>query len=204
MFFFFFYQLANEKFSFTLRYNRNKELLFFFKNVLHKSVSNIYLSAFFFMTLNRELQNEEQTVVSNRRALHEYFILEHYEAGIALQGTEVKSLRAGKASLQESYVAIENGEAWLLHAHINPFDFGNINNHEPKRKRKLLLTKRELFKLANKTDAQGFTIIPLRIYFKAGKAKVEIAVARGKHHFDKRHAIKEREVERDIRRKFAN
>ncbi|MBS4027858.1 MAG: SsrA-binding protein SmpB [Ignavibacteriales bacterium] len=156
------------------------------------------------MALNRELQNEEKTVVSNRRALHDYFVTESYEAGIELKGTEVKSLRAGKASLQESYAVIENGEVWLLNSHINPFEFGNINNHEPLRKRRLLLNSREIFKLKSKTTTQGYTLIPLRIYFKNNRAKVELAVAKGKHHHDKREAIKEREVERDIRRKFAN
>ena len=122
----------------------------------------------------------------------------------SLHGTEVKSLRGGKASLQESYAFVENGEVWLVNAHINPFDFGNINNHEPLRRRKLLLNKREIIKLKNKSTTQGYTLIPLRIYFKNNRAKVELAIAKGKHHHDKREAIKEREVERDIRRKFAN
>ncbi len=156
------------------------------------------------MALNRELQNEEKTIVSNRRALHDYFVTESIETGIVLHGTEVKSLRGGKASLQESYAFVENGEVWLVNAHINPFDFGNINNHEPLRRRKLLLNKREITKLKNKSTTQGYTLIPLRIYFKNNRAKVELAIAKGKHHHDKREAIKEREVERDIRRKFAN
>ena len=146
----------------------------------------------------------EKTVVSNRRALHEYFILENYEAGIALKGTEVKSLRAGLASLQESYAIVENDEVWLINAHINPFEHGNINNHEPLLKIKLLLSKREIRKIFHKTENTGMTLIPLRIYFKNSYAKIELGVAKGKHHYDKRETIKKREVTRDLQRRFAS
>jgi SsrA-binding protein len=145
----------------------------------------------------------EKNVVTNRRARHEYFILESYEAGLALKGTEVKSLRAGSANLQDGYVTVRRGELWLSGMHISPFEKGNINNHDPLRDRKLLLHAKEIRKLAGRLQEKGLALIPLRIYFRKNIAKVEIGLCRGKKFFDKRETIKKREVERQIRRDFA-
>lgn len=145
---------------------------------------------------------EEKVVVTNRKAFHEYFILETYEAGIVLKGTEVKSLRAGQANLQDCYAWVNNGEIWLIGMHISPFEKGNINNHDPKRERKLLLHRSEIRKLIGVTSKKGMTLVPLRVYFKNNIAKVEIGVARSKRSYDKREAIKKREVEREMRRQF--
>lgn len=147
-----------------------------------------------------EQSTEETVVVTNRKAFHDYLIQETYEAGIALKGTEVKSLRAGQASLQDCYARVDNGELWLVGMHISPFEKGNINNHDPKRDRKLLLHKSEIRKLIGATSKKGMTLIPLRVYFKNNIAKVEIGVARSKRAYDKREAIKRREVEREVRR----
>ena len=146
---------------------------------------------------------EEKVVVTNRKALHDYFVDETYEVGIALKGTEVKSLRAGQANLQESYGVIKGGEVWLVGMHISPFEKGNINNHDPKRERKLLLHKNEIRKLLGTTARKGFTLIPLKVYFKKNIVKVDLAVARGKKSYDKREAIAKREAERELRRKYA-
>jgi SsrA-binding protein len=145
----------------------------------------------------------EKNVVTNRKAFHDYFILETYEAGIALKGTEVKSLRQGNANLQDSYAAIKNGEVWLHNMHISPFEKGNINNHEPKRDRKLLLHKQEIRRLVGKVSEKGLTLVPLRIYFKNKVAKVELGLAKGKKQYDKREAIARRDAERQVRRLFA-
>ncbi len=145
----------------------------------------------------------ERPIVTNRKALHEYFILDRFEAGIALKGTEVKSLRQGGANLQDGYATIRNGEVWLIGLHISPFEKGNINNHDPRRDRKLLLHKKEIRKLVGKTSDKGLTLIPLKMYFKNNIVKVELAVARGKRLYDKREAIAKREVERRLRREFA-
>ncbi|UCH79585.1 MAG: SsrA-binding protein SmpB [Nitrospiraceae bacterium] len=142
----------------------------------------------------------EQTVTKNRKAYHDYFIQESYEAGIALLGTEVKSLRDGRANLKDSYAVIKNGEAFLLNCHISPYSHGNMQNHDPVRTRKLLFHKKEISKLWGKTSQQGLTLIPLRIYFKDGKAKVEIGVAKGKRQYEKRDSVKEREAKREIER----
>ena len=147
--------------------------------------------------------SREKVVVSNRKAYHDYFILESYEAGIALKGTEVKSLRERNASLQDSYAVIRNGEVVLVGMHINPFEKGNINNHDPKRERKLLMHRREIRRLFGKVADKGLTLIPLRIYFKKNIAKAEIGLARGKKEYDKRETIKKREVEREMRRSHA-
>jgi len=140
----------------------------------------------------------EQIVTKNRKAYHDYFIQETYEAGIMLVGTEVKSLREGKANLKESYALIKNEEIFLLNCHISPYSHGNLQNHDPLRTRKLLLHKREINKLWAKTSQQGLTLIPLKLYFKDGKAKVEIGLAKGKRQYEKRESIKEREVKREI------
>jgi SsrA-binding protein len=138
--------------------------------------------------------------IHNRRALHEYFITAKLECGIALLGSEVKSLRAGKAQLQEAFARIENGQLVLHGCHIDPYEQASIRNHEPLRERRLLAHKREIKKLADETRERGTTLIPLAIYFKNGRAKVEIGVARGKQHHDKRQSIKKKEMEREMRK----
>ena len=138
--------------------------------------------------------------IHNRRATHEYFITHKLECGIALVGSEVKSLRAGKAQLQEAFARIENGELILHGCHIDPYENASILGHEPLRERKLLAHRREIKKLANETADRGTTLIPLAIYFKDGRAKVEIGVARGKQHQDKRQSIKKREMDREMRK----
>jgi len=150
-----------------------------------------------------ESESDEKTVVTNRKAFHDYSILETYEAGIALKGTEVKSLRQSNANLQDSYAEIKKGEVWLHGMHISPFEKGNINNHDPKRDRKLLLHKNEIRRLIGRAVEKGLTLVPLRVYFKNNRAKVELALARGKKSYDKREAIAKREIERDLRRRFA-
>jgi SsrA-binding protein len=139
-----------------------------------------------------------KVVCQNRKAYHDYHIEETIEAGIALLGTEVKSLRDGKANLKDSYVLMKEGEAFLLNCHISPYSHGNILNHEPLRTRKLLMHREEIDKLSGKAAAKGYTLIPLKIYFKDSRAKVEIGVARGKRLFEKRETIKEREAKREI------
>jgi SsrA-binding protein len=145
----------------------------------------------------------ERVVATNRKARHEYFLLETFEAGIALKGTEVKSLREGKASLQESYATIKNGEVWLVDMHVSPYERGAVDAHEPTRMRKLLLHKKEIRRLLGKLTEKGLTLVPTRVYFKNGIAKVELALARGKRAYDKREAIKRREAQREVERHFA-
>ena len=144
----------------------------------------------------------EKIVASNRRARHEFFILETIEAGIALQGSEIKSIRAGQISLAEAYVRIDGNEAWLEDAHIAPYEQASINNHEPLRPRKLLLHTSEIRKLWNTVRQKGVTIIPLSVYMKNGRAKVEIAVAKGKKLYDKRAEIAKRDSQREIDRQL--
>ncbi len=139
-------------------------------------------------------------VAENKKAYHDYFIEETFEAGLVLLGTEVKALREGRANLKDSYVIIKNNEAFLLNCHIGPYSHGNITNHEPLRTRKLLLHRREIERLRGKSQQRGYTIIPLKIYFKKNRAKLEIGLARGKRLFEKREAIKEREAKREIAR----
>jgi SsrA-binding protein len=144
-----------------------------------------------------------RVVSTNRKALHDYFIDETYEAGIVLQGSEIKSVRAGRVSLKEAYVRIDDSlEAWLVDAHIAPYESASHFNHEPRRPRKLLLHKQEILRLWNKVRQKGVAIVPLRMYLKDGKAKVEIAVARGKKKYDKRAEIARREMEREIQREL--
>jgi len=142
----------------------------------------------------------EKVIATNRKAYHDYHILEKYEAGMSLVGTEVKSLREGRANLKDSYALIKDGEAFLFNCHISPYSHGNIQNHDPLRTRKLLLHTKEIDKLWGKTAQQGFTLVPLKIYFKNGKAKVEIGVAKGKKQYEKRASIKEKEAKREIER----
>ena len=139
----------------------------------------------------------EKLIASNKKALHDYFVLQKLEAGLALTGTEVKSLRDGRANLKDSYVTFRGGEAYLFGAHISPYSHGNIQNHEPERTRKLLLHRRELDKLHSAATEKGLTIVPLRLYFKGNRVKVEIAVVRGKKQYDKRESEKKRELDRE-------
>jgi len=142
----------------------------------------------------------QRVSISNRKARHDYFIIETLEAGIVLKGTEVKSLRQGNANLQDSYADLRNGEVWLEGMHINPYEHGNINNHEPRRKRKLLLQKKQIRKLIGGLKEKGLTLVPLSVYFKGPYAKVELALARGKKSYDKREAVAKRESDRHIAR----
>jgi SsrA-binding protein len=138
--------------------------------------------------------------ISNRKARHDYFIIEAFEAGIVLTGTEVKSLRQGNANLQDSYAELRSGEVWLEGMHINPYEHGSIYNHEPRRKRKLLLQKKQIRKLLGGLKEKGLTLVPLSVYFKGPYAKVELALARGKKSYDKREAIAKRESDRNLAR----
>jgi SsrA-binding protein len=141
-------------------------------------------------------------IAQNKKARHDYFIEDTYEAGLALSGTEVKSCRAGKVSLSDAYAVVKSGEAWLLQCHISPYSHGNRANHDPLRARKLLLHRSEIEKLDIKVSQEGRTLVPLRLYFKHGLAKAEIAVAKGKKRYDRRHSIAEREAERRMRREL--
>ena len=142
-----------------------------------------------------------KVVVTNRKAGFEYFLLERFEAGLSLQGSEIKSIRAGQMSIVESYVDIENGkDAWLIEAHIAPYEQANRFNHDPKRKRRLLLHKKEIRELWNGVKQKGMTIVPTRVYLKDGRAKIEIALARGKKAYDKRAAIAKRDQAREQER----
>jgi SsrA-binding protein len=143
-----------------------------------------------------------KTVATNRKARHEYFILETFEAGIALQGSEIKSIRAGQISLGEAYIRIDGQEAWLEDAHIAPYEQANRFNHEPRRSRKLLLHHKEINHLWNEVRQKGITIIPLSVYLKEGRAKVEIAMAKGKKLYDKRAALAKRDAQREIDRQL--
>ncbi|MFH2102120.1 MAG: SsrA-binding protein SmpB [Chloroflexota bacterium] len=141
-----------------------------------------------------------KVVAKNRKASFEYFLYEHFEAGLSLQGSEIKSIRAGQVSLAEAYVRVEGRQAWLMDAHIAPYDQANRYNHEPRRPRKLLLHKKEIRELWDAVRQQGVTIVPTRMYLKQGRAKVEIALARGKKHYDKRQTIAKRDADREIAR----
>lgn len=146
-------------------------------------------------------EQTERVVVTNRKAYHDYFIEEKLEAGIVLQGTEVKSLRDGRANLQDAYASVKDGEVFLYNCHISPYSHGNIMNHDPTRVRKLLLHKKEIDKLIGKTQLKGLTLVPLRIYFSTrGHAKVELGLAKGKKLYDRRESIKAREAGREVER----
>jgi SsrA-binding protein len=147
-------------------------------------------------------EDTEKNITVNRKARHEYAILQTIEAGIVLVGTEVKSLRQGKANLVDGYAKVENGEVWLVNAHIGEYTQGNINNHDPRRERKLLLNKSEIRKLIGKTREKGLTLIPLRLYFKNGKVKVELALAKGKKVYDKRRDIAKKDFQREQERRI--
>lgn len=139
----------------------------------------------------------EKLIASNKKALHDYFVVQKVEAGLVLTGTELKSLRDGKAQLKDAYVIFKNDEAWLFGAHISPYTHGNLQNHDPERTRKLLLHRRELDKLKGQTTEKGLSIVPLRLYFKGSRVKAEIAVVRGKKQYDKRDTEKAREADRE-------
>src|SRR5215210_8717004 len=142
---------------------------------------------------------EVKLLLANRAAYHEYHILNTYEAGVVFKGTEVKSVRAGQIQLKESYVAVRDGEAWLFNAHISPYAYGNRENHDPTRTRKLLLHRREIEKLAEAATVKGMTLVVTRVYLKGGRVKLEVGVARGKKLYDKRETEMRRTVERETR-----
>jgi SsrA-binding protein len=151
--------------------------------------------------MSKETDDQYTVIATNRKAYHDYFIEEKFEAGIVLQGTEVKSLRDGRVNLQDSYASVRAGEVFLHHCHISPYSHGNIMNHDPMRVRKLLLHKKEIDKVMGKTQLKGLTLIPLRIYFsKRGHAKVELGLAKGKKLHDRRDTIKAREAGREVER----
>ncbi|HNS02794.1 MAG TPA: SsrA-binding protein SmpB [Anaerolineae bacterium] len=141
-----------------------------------------------------------KVLAANRKARHEYIIEESIEAGIALSGTEIKSIRTGRANLQDSFALIRGGEVWLLNAHISPYEHGNRENHEPRRERKLLLHRREIDRLAGRVQEKGWTLVPLDIHLRNGRAKVQLGIARGKKQYDKRETIAKRDYDREMRR----
>ena len=142
--------------------------------------------------------------INNKKAYHDYFILETYEAGIVLQGTEIKSIRVNGANIKDSYAIVKNNEVFLLNMHISHYEQGNIFNHDETRTRKLLLNKKEIKKIKDKIDLEGNTLVPLKLYFKNGKAKILIGIAKGKKNYDKRETIKERDIKREIAKDFKN
>lgn len=144
--------------------------------------------------------SKDKIITTNKKAFHEYHIFETFQAGIVLTGTEIKSIRAGRVNLKDSFARIENGEVWLYSSHISPYDMGNIYNHEPERKRKLLLTKEEIRKLIGKTKESGNTLIPLKLYLSNGWAKIEIGLAKGKKLYDKREAKAQKDTKREVER----
>ncbi len=145
-----------------------------------------------------------KVIATNRKASHDYFLEDRLEAGIALQGSEIKSLRASQVSLREAYVRTDGQEVWLVNAHIAPYDPASRLNHDPRRERKLLLHRREIARLFEQVRQRGYTLIPTRIYLSGGRAKVEVALARGKRQYDKRREIADREAERDLRRALSH
>lgn len=144
----------------------------------------------------------DRVVVQNRKARHEYHVLSTWEAGMVLQGTEVKSLRAGKGNLQDAFARVDNGEVWLYNFHISPYEQGNRFNHDPLRPRKLLLHNSEIRKMIGSVQEKGLTLVPLDVHFSGGKAKVNLALVRGKQLHDKRESIKERDQQREMQRGF--
>ena len=143
------------------------------------------------------MSESDKEILTNRAAYHEYHILDKFEAGVVLKGTEVKSVMSGRIQLKESYVTVKDGELWLFNAHISHYSHGNINNHEPLRTRKLLLHRREIEKLERETTLKGMTLVVTQIYWKNGRIKFEIGLAKGKKLYDKRETLKNRDIERD-------
>lgn len=146
------------------------------------------------------MSEDRKVVATNRRARHNYDIVDVFEAGIVLRGSEVKSLRAGQVQLKDAYATIRNGELWLENAHIAPYSFASGGGHDPERSRKLLLHRREIDRLIGKVNEQGLTLIPLQVYFTSGKAKIELALAKGRRTYDKRRKLAEREQKREMDR----
>ena len=144
-------------------------------------------------------QKDEKVLTFNRQASHNYQLLERFEAGVVLTGTEVKSARDGRVNLRDSYATLKEGEVWLLHCHINPYSHGGFSNHDPTRSRKLLLHKEEIRRLIGKVRQRGLTMVPTRMYLKRGRIKVELALAKGKHSYDKREAERRRQAEKEAR-----
>ena len=142
--------------------------------------------------------------IQNKKAKFDYEILDAYEAGIVLTGTEIKSIREGKAQLKDSYAVIRNGEIFLLNMHISHYEQGNIFNHDETRTRKLLLHKKEILKLRDRVEIEGLTLVPIKLYFKGNKAKILIGIAKGKKTYDKRESIKKRDIDRDLKKQFKN
>ncbi|EKD88423.1 MAG: SsrA-binding protein [uncultured bacterium] len=143
---------------------------------------------------------ETKSIAKNRKAEFEYFLLEHFESGIALQGSEIKSIRAGQVSLQEAYVEVKEDSAWLVEAHIANYNPASYNNHDPKRNRQLLLHKKEIRKLWDAVRQKGVTVVPVKMYFKEGRAKLDIAIAKGKKLYDKRDDLAQKDITREIAR----
>jgi SsrA-binding protein len=143
---------------------------------------------------------DDRNLATNRKAGHDYILGEHFEAGLVLKGSEIKSMRAGQISLKEAYIRVESGEAWLVNAHVAPYDPASGTNHDPLRRRKLLLHRRQIMQLEEAVRQKGTALIPVRLYLKAGRAKLELAIARGKRQYDKRRAIAQRDAERDMAR----
>ncbi len=148
------------------------------------------------------MPNDPKPIVNNRSAYHEYHIEDTYEAGIVLQGTEVKSVMAGKIQLKESYVSVRDDELWLFIAHISPYKHGNIHNHDPLRTRKLLVHRREIEKLKKQTEQKGMTLVVTKVYWKNGRIKVEVGVARGKKLFDKRETLRQKTIDKETDRQL--
>jgi len=142
--------------------------------------------------------------ISNKKAYYDYEIETTYEAGIVLKGTEIKSIRQGKANLRDSYAIYKNGEIFILNMHISEYDKGNIFNHEETRTRKLLLNKKEIYKIRDSIEKEGYTLIPIKVYFKGNRAKVLLGIAKGKKNYDKREAIKKKDIEREIKKQIKN
>lgn len=145
-------------------------------------------------------EKKDTVIAQNKKAYHDYFVDETYEAGLSLSGTEVKSIRAGRVNLKDSYVSCKTGEAILIGMHISPYDFGNIFNHEPMRSRRLLLHRREINKLIGLTQQEGYTLIPLKLYFKGSYVKLQLGLCRGKKNYDKREAMAQRDAKRNMDR----
>jgi len=156
------------------------------------------------LSSNMPVKRGEKQLAENRKARHEYFIEDTYECGMALVGTEVKSIRLGKVNIKDSYVKIKNGEAFVVGMHISPYEKGNIFNRDPFRERKLLLHKREIERMIGKSREKSLTVVPLAMYFKGRRVKVEIALARGKRSYDKKQTIKDRDIGRDMQRQIAD
>ena len=148
------------------------------------------------------VRGADRLISTNRKAYHDYFVDETLEAGLVLVGSEIKSIRAGQVNLRDSYVTLRSGEAWLIGAHIAGYTEASYQDHDPRRDRKLLLHRREITKWRSKVEQRGFTMVPLKLYLKNNRAKVEIALVRGKHTYDKREAIAQRDSERDLRREL--